>query len=83
MTQRITDMTISVLACVVATLLSWPFWRTYDYWAESHAAWWIYFVSGFLLAVYVFYIFIGSLRILFLHDTQEQAAATTNEDRLP
>ncbi|MEO7478722.1 MAG: hypothetical protein ABIT64_05745 [Lysobacteraceae bacterium] len=82
MSQRITDLTISVLACVVFTLLSWPFWRNYEYWAESHAAWWIYFAVGFLLALYVFYVFIGSLRILFIHDTQEQAATTTNKDRL-
>lgn len=70
MTQRITDLTLSVLATVLAFLLSWPFWRAYEYWPESHPAWWIYFVLGFLLAVYVFYVFIGSLRILFLHDTQ-------------
>jgi hypothetical protein len=30
--------------------------------------------------VYVFYVFIGSLRILFLHDTQEQA--TTDKAKL-
>lgn len=83
MTQRITDLTLSVLACVVATLLSWPFWRDYEYWAESHLAWLIYFAVGFVLAVYVFYVFIGSLRILFLHDTQEQAATTTNEEERP
>ncbi|KZC34773.1 MULTISPECIES: hypothetical protein [Rhodanobacter] len=81
MTQRITDLTLSVLACVAATLLSWPFWRNFEYWPESHLAWWIYFITGFVLAVYVFYVFIGSLRILFLHDTQEQAA-TTVKDKL-
>ncbi len=74
MTQRITDFTFSVLASVAAFLLSWPFWRDFEYWAESHVAWWIYFALGFVLAVYVFYVFIGSLRILFLHDTQEAAA---------
>lgn len=73
MTQRITDLTLSVLACVAAFLLSWPFWRDFEYWPESHLAWWLYFAGGFVLAVYVFYVFIGSLRILFLHDTQEQA----------
>lgn len=83
MTQRITDMTISVLATVVAMALSWPFWRTFDHWTESHLAWWIYFSSGFVLAVYVFYVFIGSLRILFLHDTQERTVTTADEERLP
>lgn len=74
MTQRITDLTLSVLASVGAFLLSWPFWRDFEYWAESHFAWWIYFVVGFVLTVYVFYVFIGSLHILFLHDAQEDAA---------
>ncbi|MEO7198771.1 MAG: hypothetical protein ABIY56_00995 [Dokdonella sp.] len=72
-------MTLSVLATVVATLLSWPFWRNYEYWAESHLAWWIYFVSGFVLAVYVFYVFFGSLRILFIHDAEEQSVTSASE----
>ena len=81
MTPRITDLTLSMLACVAAVLLFWPFWRDFEYWPESHLAWWVYFVAGFVLAVYVFYVFIGSLRILFLHDTQEQAT-TTVKDKL-
>ena len=68
MTQRITDLTLSVLASVAAFLLSWPFWRSFSYWAESQVAWWIYFVLGFLLSVYVFYAFLSSLHMLFLHD---------------
>lgn len=83
MTQRIIDLTLSVLACVLAFFLSWPFWRDFEYWAESHLAWWIYFAVGFVLSVYVFYIFIGSLRILFMHDTQEQVAAPTDKEQLP
>ena len=74
MTQRIVDLTLSVLASVTAFLLSWPFWRDFEYWPESHVAWWIYFALGFALAVYVFYVFIGSLHILFLHGAQEAAA---------
>lgn len=66
--QRITDLTISVVACLAAFLLSWPFWRDFEAWPESHVAWQVYFGVGFLLSVYVFYVFIGSLRILFLHD---------------
>ncbi|MEO7067331.1 MAG: hypothetical protein ABI114_10515 [Rhodanobacter sp.] len=81
MTQRITDLTLSVLASVVAFLLSWPFWRDFEYWPESHVAWWIYFVVGFVLAVYVFYIFIGSLHILFLHGADEAAPPATNDSR--
>lgn len=82
MTQRLTDLTLSLLASVAAFLLSWPFWRDFEYWPESHAAWWIYFVSGFVLAVYVFYVFIGSLRILFLHDTSEVAAPAAADPRV-
>lgn len=82
MTQRITDLTLSVLASVIATLLSWPFWTDFEYWPESRLAWWIYVVVGFALSVYVFYAFISSLHMLFLHDTQGQAEPTTNEDPL-
>ncbi len=81
MSQRITDLTLSVLASVAAFLLSWPFWRDFEYWAESHVAWWIYFVLGFVLAVYVFYVFIGSLHILFLHGDEEAASATTDSSQ--
>ena len=72
--QRTVDLTLSVLATVAAFLLSWPFWRDFEFWPESHVAWWIYFVLGFVLAVYVFYVFIGSLHILFLHGADEAAA---------
>lgn len=68
--RTIIDLTLSVVATVAAFLLSWPFWRDFEYWAESPLAWWTYFVLGFALSVYVFHIFIGSLRMLFLHDTQ-------------
>ena len=74
MSQRAIDLTLSVLASVAAFLLSWPFWRNFEFWAESHVAWWVYFVLGFVLAVYVFYVFIGSLHILFLHGAEEAVA---------
>ena len=77
MSQRTTDLTLSVLASVAAFLLSWPFWRDFEYWPESHVAWWIYFVIGFVLAVYVFYIFIDSLHILFLHGKDEATGSAT------
>lgn len=80
--QRIIDLTISVLACVAALLLSWPFWRDFEYWAESQIAWLIYFTVGFVLAVYVFYVFIGSLRMLFQHDADEKRAAAEQEKTL-
>lgn len=71
--QRTVDLTLSVLGSVAAFLLSWPFWRNFEYWPESHVAWWIYFVLGFVLCVYVFYIFLSSLHILFLHGADEAA----------
>lgn len=66
--QRTIDVIISVLASALAFLLSWPFWRDFEFWPESHLAWWIYFILGFVLSIYVFYIFIESLRMLFTHD---------------
>lgn len=75
MVQRITDLTIAVLASIISLLLSWPYFRNFEYWPESRLMWWIYFVVGFLLAVYVFYVFINSTRTLFLHDSLEHAAA--------
>lgn len=76
MTQRTTDLALSVLACVAALFLSWPFWRDFAYWPASRTAWSIYFAGGFVLAVYVFYVFISSLHILFQHAAKEQAIAS-------
>lgn len=68
MKHRITDWTLSLLAGVVALALSWPFWRDFSYWAESPAMWWVYFIIGYPLAVYVFYVFIACTRMLFHHE---------------
>ncbi|MGB6241276.1 MAG: hypothetical protein WBF69_02210 [Castellaniella sp.] len=70
MAQRIIDLVLSALASLVSVLLSWPYWRDFEYWPESPALWWLYFILGYCLAVYVFYAFLGSLRTLFLHDSQ-------------
>lgn len=78
MSQRFTDITLSLLASVAAFLLSWPFWRDFADWSESPLAWRVYFALGFLLAVYVFYVFISSLHMLFLHGKEEAAGATTS-----
>lgn len=53
--------------------LSWPYWRDFEYWAESRTMWPAYFVLGFLLAVFVFYAFLDSLGTLFEHDALERA----------
>ncbi len=68
MSQRKVDLTLSVLASVAGFLLSWPYWRDFEYWPESRIAWCVYFVTGFALAVYVFFVFIRSLRTLFSHE---------------
>lgn len=68
MTQRSTDLLISIVASAVSLLLSWPFWRDFEYWPESPLAWYAYFAAGFVLAVYVFQVFITSLRELFEHE---------------
>lgn len=69
MTQKAIDVVLSVVAGAVSFGLSWPFWRDFEFWAESRWMWWIYFVLGFGLAVYVFYVFIAVTRMLFLHDS--------------
>lgn len=78
--QRFTDLTISLIATVVSFFLSWPFWRDFEYWAESRVAWYVYFVLGFVLGVYVFLVFIGSLRMLFLHGHEEHGATPSKSE---
>lgn len=73
MRVRIIDLVLSVFGSAVSLLLSWPYWRDFEYWPESRLAWLAYFVVGFMLAVYVFYAFMGALRTLFEHDALEHA----------
>lgn len=75
MAQRIIDLTLSALAALVSLLLSWPYWRDFEYWPESPMMWRVYFAVGFALAVYVFYVFLDALRTLFLHEDQGRDAA--------
>ncbi len=85
MAQRIIDGVLSALVGLVSVLLSWPYWRDFEYWPESHAMWWVYIAAGYVLAVYVFYVFLGCLRTLFLHDEQarpEQVRPATGRDGL-
>ena len=71
--ERIIRMGVAIVASAISLALSWPYWRNFEYWAESHTAWQVYFVLGFVLAVYVFYAFLGRLTTLFEHDALEQA----------
>ncbi len=80
MAQRVIDLVLSAIAASVSVLLSWPYWRGYSYWAESPGMWRLYFGLGFVLAVYVFYVFLGSLRTLFLHDAQGRDAAPSSPE---
>ena len=73
MSQQTIDVSLSVLASAAGFLLSWPFWRDFQYWPESHIAWWMYFATGFALAIYVFFVFIRSLRMLFSHEMHAAA----------
>lgn len=68
--QRIIDLVLSLIASLVSVLLSWPYWRDFEYWAESRAMWWLYIAVGYVLAAYVFYVFMNSMHTLFLHDAQ-------------
>ena len=76
MRTRIIDLGLSFFASVAALLLSWPYWRDFEYWPESRLAWLAYFIVGFVLAVYVFQVFIGALRTLFEHDALERSGMT-------
>ncbi len=69
MAQRIIDLVLSVIAAFISVLLSWPYWRQFEYWPASPTMWRLYMGIGFLLAVYVFHVFLRSLRTLFAHDT--------------
>lgn len=82
MTKRIVDGILSFLATALGFALSWPFWRDFSYWGESRTAWWIYFIVGFLMAFYVFYLFLGNMRTLFLHDALEKSGFF-NKDKSP
>ena len=79
--QRLTDLIIAVLATVVAFFFSLPFWRDNEYFAESDLYWRVYFVLGFILGIYVFYVFIGSLRMMFIHARDEALAQKSHEDQ--
>lgn len=41
--------------------------------------WCVYFVAGFLMSVYVFYIFLNSLHTLFLHDALVKSGYYTGD----
>lgn len=73
-------LALAVLASAASLALSWPYWRDFGYWAESRGMWLGYFFLGFLLAVYVFYAFLGRLGTLFEHDAleRERRAATAD-----
>lgn len=78
--QRITRLTMAILASAASLALSWPYWRDFEYWAESRAMWTLYFVVGFVLAVYVFLVFFNCVATLFEHDAvmREADAAAKN-----
>ncbi len=70
--QRTIRLSLAILASGASLALSWPYWRDFGYWPESHAMWLAYFTLGFVLAVYVFYAFLDSLGTLFEHDALER-----------
>ncbi len=81
MAQRLIDLTIAILASIVSMLLSWPYHRDFEYWAESQAMWLVYFAVGFLLAVYVFYVLLRITRTLFEHDGLDRAETAAAADK--
>lgn len=81
MSIKIIDLSLSFIATVIAFFLSWPFWRRFEYWAESQSFWQVYFVVGFVIAFYVFYEFLSCLRVLFLHDGIERKQSKGKSDK--
>lgn len=81
MRKRTIDLILSVIASIAALLLSWPYFRDFEYFAESRLAWLAYFVVGFVLAVYVFHAFLQATHTLFEHDALEHAEAAKNAGR--
>lgn len=79
MAQRIIELVLAALAALLSVLLSWPYWRDFEYWPESHGMWRLYFAAGSILAVYVFYIFLRCMRTLFLHDEQARRSASGDQ----
>ncbi len=85
--RRTIKFALAIIAALGSFFLAWPWWRDYSYWAESQTMWKIYFATGFVLAVYVVYVFLGNMRTLFEHDAieraelAEQAGSDDMEDR--
>lgn len=79
MAQRIIDLTLATVASAAAFALSWPFWRDFQDITESRGMWWLYFGIGFVLAIYVFFVFIGTTRTLFQHDAIQRAASGSSD----
>lgn len=79
--QRLTRLGVAIFGSVISVALSWPYWRDFEYWAESQAMWRGYFVVGFLLAVYVFYVFLGATATMFKHDAIDRAKLAEEEAR--
>ncbi|MCC6309940.1 MAG: hypothetical protein IT345_03375 [Trueperaceae bacterium] len=77
--QKPIDLTLSLVASLAALALSWPYWRSFSYFAESRTAWWLYLVSGYALAVFVFYVFFRALRTLFSHEGHAHHEHVRNE----
>lgn len=81
--QPVIRMMLAVLASAASLALSWPYWRDFGYWPESHMMWLIYFAVGFALAVYVFFAFLDSLGTLFEHDALDREDRTAPADEIP
>lgn len=79
--QRVIDLALAFFSTVAAFVFSLPFWRDNEYFAESDLAWNVYYIAGFILGLYVFYVFIGSLRMLFLHAKEEAEAQQELENK--
>ena len=80
--QRIIRMSLALMASGASLALSWPYWRDFEYWPESHTMWLVYFALGFVLAIYVFHAFLDSLGTLFEHDALERETQAAPVDEV-
>lgn len=65
-------ISVAVMGSLLSLFLCWSWWRDHSYWVESRGMWELYFVVGPVLAISVFYTFLGNQR-MFEHEEIEKA----------
>lgn len=58
------DMVVAILVTLFFVLVAIPYQFEFSYWAETPLLWGAYFLIGYILVVYIFYIFLQDWRHL-------------------